>query len=60
MKFPLVSYGKAVGMVNGRVVVCGGYEYHDKGASIYDIYDKCYDYTPADGWVQIGNYPKAL
>ena len=50
MKFPLVSYGKAVGMVNGRVVVCGGHEYHDK----------CYDYTPADGWVQIGNYPKAL
>ena len=48
--------GLGVGLVNGRVVVCGGYN----RADLRSISAACYDYAPDDGWVQIGNYPKAL
>ena len=52
MNFPMKVKDKAVGMTNGRVVVCGG--------ETTGFHDECYDYTPSDGWAQIGNYPKAL
>ena len=48
--------GLGVGFVNGRVVVCGGYN----RTELNSITATCYDYHPDDGWVQIGNYPKAL
>ena len=50
----MVLANKAVGMIDGRVIVCGG----ESTGSVY--HDECYDYTPTDGWAQIGNYPKKL
>ena len=52
MSFPEVRAHKAVGMTNGRVVACGG---EGTGNT-----DRCYDYTPSDGWNQIGSYPKIM
>ena len=52
MTFPEVLAHKAVAMTNGRVVACGG---EDTGYT-----DRCYDYTPSDGWTQIGSYPKIM
>ena len=51
-RFPKEFAYKAIGMTNGRVVACGGEE--------VAYTDECYDYTPSDGWKQIGNYPKIL
>ena len=51
-RFPKKLAYKAIGMINGRMVACGG---EDEAYT-----DECYDYTPSDGWTQIGNYPKIL
>ena len=48
--------GLGVGFVNGRVVVCGGYN----KAELNSVTAACYDYTLEDDWTQIGNYPLAL
>ena len=53
-RFPKKFANKAIGMTNGRVVACGGED--EEGAYT----NECYDYTPSDGWTQIGNYPKIL
>ena len=40
---------RAIGTFRGKVVTCGGRNYHAAGQS-----DQCYQYRPQSGWEEIG------